>query len=241
MYAQLRRDILDKRRSAGSECSTRSLASSFACGTQVVRNALLLLEEEGYLARGVNETFIVRAWSTEEVGVAFDLRSMLLNLASDRCRTRLTDYERNNLRRIMTAPHGPSHSQPALTAADYIAVTSRLHSQICEGSRVHGISEAFSTFFPQVLHRAAAELISPRGRQDRLDGYRSLVSYIVGDTESDGVQVRAEYDRESTTMVAAWYSSTQRMTPYSDQIEMGRLKSGDIPEPQGRSLVSAAA
>ena len=213
VYIRVRRDILDKSREAGSECSTRSLATEFGCGTQVVRSALLSLEQEGYLSRGVKDAFVVRTWSVAEIDIAFDLKTKLLHLAADRCRTRLSAYERNSLRRIMTARDGPSQSQPILVVDDFVALTRLLDLQICQGSMVQGISEAFERYFPSALHRSAAELMSDGERQEALDGARALLSFIDGDTGADVLKGDAERNLRFAASVAAWHSTPARLLP----------------------------
>lgn len=113
--------FLDGRLKPGEALVEREIARQMKVGTPVVREALIVLQGQGFVRRVANTATYVTKFDEEEVRQLYTLRIEMETLALQWTRTRVTEQELQELTRLvdLTVEAGERGSQKEFLERDY--------------------------------------------------------------------------------------------------------------------------
>jgi DNA-binding GntR family transcriptional regulator len=155
--AELRRRIIDCDYAPGHRLTEDRLARDFGVSRNPVREAIRVLEREGFLIALPRRGAVVASISVQDVENIFDVRLSLEVLAAQLAAQRIDEAGARELDRLLAA------ADAAPTTAELAALNTAFHAEICRlsgNTLLTGIMESLHDRL-QWIYRQSAETRAP--------------------------------------------------------------------------------
>lgn len=183
VYASLRKNILERRFSAGERLNVEDLAKQLGVSRTPVREALNLLSAEGLVEIVPRSGTFVANLSAEDVREVFDLRICLEGLAAERVGERgLSSMEVRQMRQILSRAN--AGETPEERAVNHAEANRRFHDGIVKLSGNRKLAQIYSSLnahtMMALIHYASPSW-SERWEMEMAEHGRVLDALAAGD------------------------------------------------------------
>jgi DNA-binding GntR family transcriptional regulator len=187
-YNAIKDSLLSYKYYPGFRLVERDLAEQLKMSRTPVRQALLQLENEGYLERLANRGFCVRTLSREETLNLLDVRAAIESMAAFRAATRCTDAHVVAFENIVAAMHEAAAGHDLLA---YYRLSGDLHENIFDAADNPELASFCTHINAQSTHCHFSTLLLPGRLEQSVIEHEAIVGHIVArDEEKAGQSMR---------------------------------------------------
>ena len=187
-YSAIKDSLLNYKYHPGFRLVERDLAEQLKMSRTPVRQALLQLENEGYLERLANRGFCVREHSREEILNLLDVRAAIESMAAFRAATRRTDAHVVTFKNIIAAMHEAAASHDMLA---YYRLSGDLHENIFDAAGNPELASFCTHINAQSANCHFSTLLLPGRLELSVNEHEVIVKHIIArDEEKAGQKMR---------------------------------------------------
>jgi DNA-binding GntR family transcriptional regulator len=154
VVAELRRRIIECDYAPGHRLTEERLADDFGVSRNPVREAIRVLEREGFLVAVPRRGAVVASISASDVDDIFDVRLSLEVLAAQLAAQRIGREDTAGLDRLVVA------ADTAMTVADLTALNTAFHAEVCRlsgNSLLSGMMESLHDRLQWIYRQSAVD------------------------------------------------------------------------------------
>jgi DNA-binding GntR family transcriptional regulator len=180
---ELRRRIIDRVYEPGHRLTEERLAGDFGVSRNPVREAIRVLEAEGFLIAQPRRGAVVASMTTRDVENLFDVRLSLEALAAQLAAARAGAAGAEALERLLAVARGTRRD------TDLAALNTRFHATICElagNELLTGIMESLHGRLQWVYRQS----VSKRAKNSWAEHEALAAAIRAGDAEAAGAAAR---------------------------------------------------
>ncbi|GHU05355.1 GntR family transcriptional regulator [Betaproteobacteria bacterium] len=187
-YSAIKDSLLNYKYHPGFRLVERDLAEQLKMSRTPVRQALLQLENEGYLERLANRGFCVREHSREEILNLLDVRAAIESMAAFRAATRRTEDHVAVFKNIVVTMHEAAASHDMLA---YYRLSGDLHENIFDAAGNPELASFCTHVNSQSANCHFSTLLLPGRLELSVSEHEAIVKHIIArDEEKAGQKMR---------------------------------------------------
>jgi DNA-binding GntR family transcriptional regulator len=174
-YTTLREAIVAGQLQPNERLVEADLSKSYGFARAAIRTALVLLEQEGLVAREPNRGARVRLIGAEEAVEILEAREALEGIAARHAATNVTDEDVKGLREILAGMRGLLERGDLIGLSDEGAV---LHGRLLEIARHGTVTRLISMLKSQTVRFQYRTILVPGRPQEAFDEHTAIVDAI---------------------------------------------------------------
>lgn len=172
---QIRRMILDGVLEPGQQIREEELAEACGVSRTPIRDALRMLELDGYIRKNETNRSFVASWSDEEIEDSFRLRSMLEGEAARRAADRISDEDIEELDKLNSYIAFTVSNAKGFDADNFLRFNRRFHAIITKAAESDRLTTLLSMLVEEPIVYKTIRKYSPTSLMSSVREHENLI------------------------------------------------------------------